>query len=80
MVATLQSQTPKWNSVPDSTRLIVVSTDSGPHFEGDGYNVYGIAPFAGVFDEPQMDQQCLTEYYPTVRLIGDGLFEMSISA
>ena len=33
MIATLQSQTPNWHSVPDATRLIVVSTDAGPHFQ-----------------------------------------------
>ena len=47
--------------------LIVLSTDAGPHFEGDGFNNYGLAPFSGVFDQPRMDEQCTGGYYPTVR-------------
>ena len=41
---------PKLAFCSGCTRLIVVSTDAGPHFEGDGFNNYGLAPFSGVFD------------------------------
>eukprot|EP01057_Protomagalhaensia_wolfi_P001985 Protomagalhaensia_wolfi_Nauph_80__1984@NODE_2254_length_1150_cov_551_247525_g1759_i0_p1_GENE_NODE_2254_length_1150_cov_551_247525_g1759_i0NODE_2254_length_1150_cov_551_247525_g1759_i0_p1_ORF_typecomplete_len300_score43_77Integrin_beta/PF00362_18/1_5e20VWA/PF00092_28/0_096VWA/PF00092_28/4_6e03_NODE_2254_length_1150_cov_551_247525_g1759_i01351034 len=64
LVAATQSNTPGWDLVPTAARLIVVSTDAAPHFEGDGFNIFNLPVFSGTFDEANHDLQCVQEYYP----------------
>lgn len=65
ILAATQSNRVSWNSEPDSTKLIVVVTDSPPHFENDGLDTKGMKPASGVFDDSDPDLQCVTEYYPS---------------
>eukprot|EP01055_Gregarina_sp_Pseudo9_P001650 Gregarina_sp_Pseudo_9__1649@NODE_2109_length_1146_cov_9540_155375_g247_i1_p1_GENE_NODE_2109_length_1146_cov_9540_155375_g247_i1NODE_2109_length_1146_cov_9540_155375_g247_i1_p1_ORF_typecomplete_len332_score42_61Integrin_beta/PF00362_18/1e19VWA/PF00092_28/0_00048_NODE_2109_length_1146_cov_9540_155375_g247_i11011096 len=59
------TQLSKYQWHPEHTRLVVVATDAGPHFNLDGFNTMGLAPTNGTYDEANPDHQCRTEYYPS---------------
>eukprot|EP01053_Blabericola_migrator_P002971 Blabericola_migrator_1__2970@NODE_1859_length_3646_cov_357_337804_g1189_i0_p1_GENE_NODE_1859_length_3646_cov_357_337804_g1189_i0NODE_1859_length_3646_cov_357_337804_g1189_i0_p1_ORF_typecomplete_len378_score65_90Integrin_beta/PF00362_18/2e22VWA/PF00092_28/0_00015VWA/PF00092_28/4_6e03Med25_VWA/PF11265_8/0_0056_NODE_1859_length_3646_cov_357_337804_g1189_i019303063 len=73
LLAACQSSTPGWGSVNGATRLIIMSTDSAPHFEGDGHNAQDLVAFTGFFNEEASAVQCLTEYYPTPTQVKNAL-------
>ncbi|EZG78458.1 integrin beta [Gregarina niphandrodes] len=66
LFAALQSDTPGWSKDPVATKLVVISTDAGPHYAGDSHTEdMGMRPFGGVFQEGNAAEQCLQEYYPS---------------
>jgi hypothetical protein len=66
LFAALQSDTPGWSKDPVAAKLVVISTDAGPHYAGDSRTEeMGMAAFGGVFQEDNAKEQCLKEYYPS---------------